>query len=123
NRPWIFALDAEGADSSASWCYAFMDRVSARIGYDCWFYSYTSWINSRAVKAYNRPLWIAAPSSPAGQPPNMGWPAVTSHQYGYRSLAGMNVDADLVPTDMATLRKIAGEGGGQDLTHEESAAF
>src|SRR5207253_6451721 len=41
SRPWIFALDAEGADSSASWCYAFMDRVSARIGYDCWFYSYT----------------------------------------------------------------------------------
>lgn len=112
NTPWIFSLDAEAAGHSANWCYTFLNRVSSRVGYACWFYSYTSWISSRGVQAFNNPLWIAAPSAGRGSPPNMGWPAVTAHQYGVRGVPGISgqVDANDFLGDRNALLKLAGVG-------------
>ena len=113
--PWIFSLDAEAAGHSASWCYQFLDRVSSRVGYSSWFYSYTSWISARGVQAFNRPLWIAAPSAGRGSPPAMGWPAVTAHQYGVRGVPGIGgeVDANDFLGDRTALLKLAGIGSSQ----------
>jgi GH25 family lysozyme M1 (1,4-beta-N-acetylmuramidase) len=106
--PWIFALDAESAGGNASWCYAFLDTVSSRIGYSCWFYSYQSWIRGRSVQAFTRPLWIAWPNP--SDPPAEGWPAITAWQYGTRGFSVGQVDANRFLGDAAALYKLAGVG-------------
>jgi GH25 family lysozyme M1 (1,4-beta-N-acetylmuramidase) len=109
--PWIFALDAESNGGSAGGCYAFLDHVSARIGYSCWFYSYSNWIDTRGVQAFNRPLWIAWPNP--GPAPSHGWPTITAVQYGIRSTFSVGgVDADRFEGDQAALLKLAGASGG-----------
>jgi len=108
SQPWVFSLDAESNGGSASGCYAFLDAVSSRIGYSCWFYSYSSWITSRGVQATSRPLWEAWPN-PAPMP-NLGWPAVTMQQYGLRGFSVGQVDANRFFGPMATLLKLAGAG-------------
>jgi GH25 family lysozyme M1 (1,4-beta-N-acetylmuramidase) len=108
-QPWIFAHDAESAGGSAAWCYGFLDTVSSRIGYSCWFYSFASWIATRGVAATNRPLWIAWPNP--GDPPNEGWPAITAVQYGSRPFSIGAVDADRFLGDLPTLLILAGSGG------------
>jgi GH25 family lysozyme M1 (1,4-beta-N-acetylmuramidase) len=105
-QPWIFTLDAESAGGSAGGCYEFLDTVSAQIGYSCWFYSYSSWISSRGVQAFNRPLWIAWPNP--GAPPNLGWPAITQVQWGTRPFSVGAVDANVFLGDVPVLLLLAG---------------
>jgi GH25 family lysozyme M1 (1,4-beta-N-acetylmuramidase) len=104
--PWIFVLDAEESGGSAGGVYAFLDTVSNRIGYSCWFYSYSSWISSRGVRAFNRPLWIAWPNP--SSPPYLGWPALTAVQWGERPFSVGQVDADTFQGDRAALLTLAG---------------
>lgn len=104
--PWIFALDAESAGGSAAYCYEFLARVNQRVGYSCWFYSFANWISSRGVQAFNQPLWIAWPNP--GDPPNLGWPAITQVQYGARSFSIGAVDANRFLGDVNVLLKLAG---------------
>lgn len=109
--PWIFSLDAESNGGSASWCYSFMDAVSNKIGYSCWFYSYSNWIVSRGVQAYNRPLWLAWPNP--STPPTLGWPVITMQQYGTRPFSVGQVDANEFFGDKTTLYKL----GGVDISN------
>jgi len=107
-QPWVFACDAEAGDGSAEACYAFLSTVSSKIGYSCWFYSYPNWISTRGVQAYGNPLWIAYPNP--GAPPNMGWPAITMHQYGTRGFSVGQVDANTFEGDLRTLYVLGGVG-------------
>jgi hypothetical protein len=104
--PWVFSLDAESAGGSAAGCYAFLDAVSSRTGYSSWFYSFANWITGRGVAAYDRPLWLAWPNP--GEPPLLGWPALTMVQYGSRALSVGQVDADRFMGDRSALLRLAG---------------
>lgn len=106
--PWVFSLDAESAGGSAGWCYEFLNFVSSKIGYSCWFYSFSSWISSRGVQAYGNPLWIAWPNP--SDPPNMGWPVITMNQYGTRGFSIGAVDADTFQGSHDALLRLAGVG-------------
>jgi GH25 family lysozyme M1 (1,4-beta-N-acetylmuramidase) len=106
NIPWIFSLDAESNGGSAQWCYGFLDTISNKIGYSCWFYSYVSWITSRGVQAFTRPLWLAWPNP--STPPTLGWEVLTMQQYGTRAFSVGQVDANEFFGDKTTLYKLGG---------------
>jgi GH25 family lysozyme M1 (1,4-beta-N-acetylmuramidase) len=106
----VVALDLEVTDGLtpaevAAWAVTFCEAVEKATGKNTWIYTTHSFIDEGCCEGlFTRPLWIADPSAPEGQPASVHpWPVWAAHQYG----SSRGVDQDVLNGDGEVWRKLA----------------
>lgn len=108
----LLALDLETTDGNtaahvASWARQFCAHVTTQVGRKPLLYTFVSFARGGYCAGLGTyPLWIAAPSNPAGHPPMpLGpWSSWAVHQYGWSP-----VDLDCSHLTAAQLRALGGD--------------
>ncbi len=114
-RGMLLVLDLEvGSGALAWWRDRFCERVHARCGQPCWWYSYHSFVGTHALNTSGTPypFWLAWPN--AGPMPTYAFGAARMQQYGLTSVPGIggSVDANRFFGSLGELRALAIGGGG-----------
>lgn len=110
-RGMLLALDLEvGSGNLASYRDRFCDRVQAKAGKPCWWYSYSNFVSTRSLNTSSAdyPFWLAWPDS-NGALPRFAFGGVAMQQYGLTPVPGVSggVDANRFFGSLDQLRALA----------------